>query len=333
MQDKPLASVSLNLDNLWTYLKTHGDPAWEARPSFLRAFVPLALDVCDAAGIRVTFFVIGLDAEREENAEVLQAITRRGHEIANHSFEHDPWPVGQTRAQLADDVARAEEAIVRVTGQRPVGFRGPAYSWSPALLEVLEQRGYAYDASAMPTYLGPLARAYFFRTSRLNARERARRGALFGTFRDGLRPVAPYWWLLGEGRALLEIPITTLPAIKTPFHLSYLLYMSRFSEWAALAYLRLAVAACRLTGIEPSFILHPLDLLGSDQVPELKFFPGMDLTGERKRSFCLKALAVLSESFSLVTMSAHAAALRTRWNLHAFYPAPLALAPPPRTAP
>jgi hypothetical protein len=333
VQDKPLASVSLNLDNLWTYLKTHGDPAWETRPSFLRTFVPMALDVCDAAGIRITFFVIGLDAEREENAEVLQEIARRGHEIANHSYEHEPWLQGHTKEQLSQDVMRAEEAILGLTGQRPVGFRGPAYSWSPALLEVLAELGYVYDASALPTYLGPLARAYYFRTTRFNARERALRGALFGTFRDGRRPVAPYWWLLGEGRALLEIPITTLPAIKTPFHLSYLLYLSRYSEWLALAYLRVAIAACRLSGIEPSFLLHPLDLLGSNQAPDLKFFPGMDLAGERKRSFCLKALAVLSESFSMVTMSAHAAALRARWNLHALYPASLAVVPPPRPAP
>jgi hypothetical protein len=333
VQDKPVASISLNLDNLWTYLKTHGNPAWEARPTFLREFLPMALDVCDAAGIRITFFVIGLDAEREENAEVLQEITRRGHEIANHSFEHEPWLQSHTKVQLADDVARAEEAIVRVTGQRPIGFRGPAYSWSPALLEVLEERGYVYDASALPTYVGPLARAYYFRTTRFNARERARRRALFGTFRDGRRPVAPYWWLLGEGRALLEIPITTLPGIKMPFHLSYLLYLSRYSEWLALSYLRLAVGACRLAGIEPSFLLHPLDLLGSDQAPELKFFPGMDLPGERKRKFFLRALGVLGESFTLVTMSAHAAALRARWNLHALYPASLAVVPPPRTAP
>jgi hypothetical protein len=26
---KPLASLSLDLDNLWSYMKTHGDPGWE----------------------------------------------------------------------------------------------------------------------------------------------------------------------------------------------------------------------------------------------------------------------------------------------------------------
>jgi len=49
-----------------------------------------------------------------------------------------------------------------------------------------------------------------------------------------------------------------------------------------LAYLRTALGLCRATGTEPSFLLHPLDLLGGDQVRELSFFPGMDLTGREK---------------------------------------------------
>ena len=32
---KPLASLSLDLDNEWSYLKTHGDVSWEALPSHL----------------------------------------------------------------------------------------------------------------------------------------------------------------------------------------------------------------------------------------------------------------------------------------------------------
>ena len=88
--------------------------------------------------------------------------------------------------------------------------------------------------------------------------------------RRRLRPVAPYKWRLPSGRSLLEIPVTTIPIIKTPFHLSYLLYLSRYSGTAMMAYLRTAIASCRLMGVEPSFLLHPLDLLGGDQAPALK---------------------------------------------------------------
>ena len=37
LMDKPLASLSLDLDNQWSYMKTHGDPGWESLPSYLGA--------------------------------------------------------------------------------------------------------------------------------------------------------------------------------------------------------------------------------------------------------------------------------------------------------
>ncbi len=62
-------------------------------------------------------------------------------------------------------------------------------------------------------------------------------------------------------------------------------------------------------GVQPSFLLHPLDFLGAEQAPGLSFFPGMDLSGERKRDLVVRALAVLAESFRLVPMEYHADAI------------------------
>ncbi len=312
---RPLASVSLDADNLWSYMKTHGDPGWEARPSYLGVFFPPVLDALDQLGLRITFFCVGVDADRDENAAAFGTLTARGHEIGNHSYEHEPWLHRYSRDQLSEELTRTEDALERVTGQRPLGFRGPGYSWSPELLELLAERGYRYDASTLPTYLGPLARRYYFMTARLSAEQRRERAALFGTFGDGLRPVKPYLWALPSGRRMLELPVTTFPVLKVPFHLSYLLYLSRRSEGLMLAYLRTALAACRLTGTEPSFLLHPLDLLGGDQVRELAFFPGMDLTGKRKIALFLKVLGVLGEHFRLVNMSEHALVITGRGGL------------------
>jgi hypothetical protein len=58
--------------------------------------------------------------------------------------------------------------------------------------------------------------------------------------------------------------------------------------------------------VEPSFLLHPLDLLGADQVPELPFFPGMDLPTERKRSVFMEVLDLLADQFEIVTVGTHA---------------------------
>ena len=322
--DRPLASISLDLDDLWTYLRTHGDPGWSSRPSYLETVVPLALDALDHAGVKLTFFVVGSDAANPRNARLLRSIVERGHEVGNHSFEHEPWLHRLSPTQLEAEVVRTQDAVAQVTGQRPIGFRGPGYSWSPELLDLLEQLGYLYDASTLPTYLGPIARQYYFWTSRLEPGERARRSALFGKFEDGFRPTRAYRWELADGRTLLEIPVTTFPGVKVPFHLSYLHYISRWSERLALVYLRSGLLACKFANISPSFILHPLDLISAEEAPQLTFFPGMSRPSRRKLEFFHQVLQVYLRSFSLVPMAVQARALLSE--------APLALRHPGRPA-
>ena len=306
---RPPASLSLDLDDLWSYLRTRGDPSWEGRPSYLPEFLPRMLEILDRLGVKITFFVVGFDAIQAANRPHLRAIAERGHEIGNHSFAHECWLHRYSRVELEADIERAEEALHAATGHRPTGFRGPGFSWSPDLFEVLARRKYVYDASTLPTFLGPLARLYFLASTDLGAVERKQRAALFGSFRDGFRPNKPYRWLLTEGRTLLEIPVTTIPVIKAPFHLSYLLYLSRFSVPLMRAYLDSALTMCRALKVEPSFLLHPLDLLSGDQVPELSFFPGMDIPGPRKERLFSEVLDVLASSFELKTMGEQAASI------------------------
>lgn len=308
----PVGSVSLDTDNLWSYLKTHGDDSWRRWPSYLDRFVPLALDALDEVGLPITFFIVGRDAELAPDREVLRSIVEAGHHVGNHSYEHEPWLHRYSRDAVVKEVSRAENAIASCTGERPTGFRGPGFSWSADVLEVLAERGYRYDASTLPTFVGPLARAYYFRSTRLSAEQREERASLFGGFSDGFRPTRPYRWQLASGPSLLEIPVSTIPLVKAPFHLTYLLYLSRVSERLMWAYLRSAIAAHRALGMGPSFLLHPLDLLSGEEVPELRFFPGMDLPAARKRDLFVRILKLLREHFSLGPMATHAEALEAQ---------------------
>ncbi|MGB7304606.1 MAG: polysaccharide deacetylase family protein, partial [Burkholderiaceae bacterium] len=205
---RPIASFSLDVDNLWSYMKIHGDDGWESRPSYLDTFIPYSLEVLKRADARITYFIVGLDAAREENHAALRSIVEAGHEVGNHSYEHEPWLHEYSVQQLRDELGTAHDAITSATGQAPTGFRGPGFSWSEDTLKVLHELGYAYDASTLPTYLGPIARAYYFWTAKLTPEERAKRKGLFGKFADGLRPVKPYIWNLGDDKRLLEIPVT-----------------------------------------------------------------------------------------------------------------------------
>jgi hypothetical protein len=302
----PIASLSLDLDNHWSYLKTHGDPAWRSYPSYLDVAVPRILAVLRSLGLRATVFVVGQDAALPKNHQALRALADAGYEIGNHSFHHEPWLHDYTDAQIEIEVALAEKHIRRATGQTPVGFRGPGYSSSEATLAVLSRRGYLYDASSLPTFLGPLARAYYFFGAKLTPEQKQQRSALFGRFRDGFRPLAPHWRQTAGDRRILEIPVTTMPVFRLPIHVSYLLYLMRFSRTAALAYFRGAMALCRLRHLEPSLLLHPLDFLGRDDVADLSFFPAMSRTAEEKLALVRRVLQMLSEHFCVVTMREHA---------------------------
>jgi hypothetical protein len=314
---KPLASISLDLDNQWSYMKIHGDAGWEGYPSYFDIFLPHVLDLLDELNLRITFFIVGRDAAIDQNKPYLREITLRGHEVGNHSYNHESWLQKYSSADLRNEIDGAHQQITQTTGKEPVGFRGPGFSWSPDLLEVLADRGYLFDASTLPTYLGPLARMYYFAKSDLSNEERKDRSELFGSFRDGLRTVKPYLWMLNSGRAILEIPVTTIPVIKAPFHLSYLLYLSRFSGLLMSFYLNCAIYMCKMTGTSPSFLLHPLDLIGGDKLTALSFFPGMDLSSEKKSQVFCSVIKTLSKHFELANMSTHARDLLENGNMKA----------------
>jgi hypothetical protein len=302
---KPVATLSIDLDDLWAYLKTAGKPGWEEAPSYLPLVLPRIREILARRAIRLTVFVVGRDAAKAENREQLAGLAADGHEIANHSFDHESWLSRRPREVIAADIAAADEAIEAATGQRPVGFRGPSFGLSSSLLSVLAERGYRYDASTFPTFLGPLARLYYRLRSGSAPKADDNRKLLFGSLKDGLRPLKPYTWEI-EGRSLVEMPVTTFPLARTPIHFTYLVYLAGFSPWLARTYLRTALLACRLAGVSPSLLLHPPEFLGADEAPALRFFPGMGVSLETKLALVEDALGVLVESFEIVPMREHA---------------------------
>ena len=87
---KPLASISLDLDNLWSYMKIHGDAGW-ARSLVPGSSVEIVVDRFRAHGLT------GDDLRRRtrrgarQERAAMRAIADAGHEIGNHSFSHEPW--------------------------------------------------------------------------------------------------------------------------------------------------------------------------------------------------------------------------------------------------
>lgn len=299
------ASLSLDLDNKWSYMMVHGDPGWRSLPSYLDAVVPRFLELLDAHALKITVFIVGKDAAMPEHRAVLRSIVDAGHEVGNHSHSHEPWLHKGSREELELEITRAEEAIESATGSRPLGFRGPGYARSPRILDILARRGYAYDASVLSTWIGPFARAYYLRSTQLQPDDVQRRSELFGSFADGFGPNRRHLATTPSG-TIAVVPVTTMPLLRVPIHLSYVMHLRTMSRSLARSYVRAALHACRISGTEPSLLLHPLDFIGADECPELAFFPGMQLPVEGRIEMADYFLTALRSTFEVVPLSRHA---------------------------
>ena len=302
---KPFASLSLDLDNKWSYMKTHGDAGWESFPSYLDVVCPRVVDFMNQRELTMTFFIVGQDAALKKNHEALRCLSAAGHEIGNHSFHHEPWLHLYSEKQVKDELQMAQDYIEEATGEVTAGFRGPGFSIAPSVIQCLSNMGYAYDASEFPTYLGPLARAYYFMTADLSKEELKKRDQLFGKFSEGFKTLRPHR-LPGDGIDLIEIPVTTMPVFKVPIHLSYVLYLGQFSPLLARTYFRFALMMCRITNVEPSLLLHPLDFMGEDDKTGLDFFPAMNMPSSAKLDLAGEIIDYYASTFNVGTMMEHA---------------------------
>lgn len=303
MKELPIAPLSLDLDNAWSFLKVYGREGWRTAPSYLELVVPRVLDHLDQRDWEITFFVVGRDADAEP--DVIQALSRAGHEVANHSYVHNPWLHDYSIIELHEEMEKAEDAITSATGVPPVGFRGPGYSLSSQALKVLAERGYRYDASVFRNLAAPAARLYFFRHATLTIEERHRLRFLFGSLRQMRLPNTFFTWDIAFESSLAELPVTTVPFLGLPFHFSYLIHLGTFSQRLAQWYLETAIWLCQRTGTTPSLLLHPLDFLGESEAPELEAFPGMKISKRQKLEILAGIFDVLAKHYRFVSLNSY----------------------------
>jgi peptidoglycan/xylan/chitin deacetylase (PgdA/CDA1 family) len=112
-----------------------------------RVAVPRILERYRRMDVRQTFFVPGWCMER--HPDLMRAIVADGHEIGLHGYVHEVASTLGSRAAEAELLERALEAMDRVLGRRPSGWRAPVYGFSPDTAELLVQAGISYDSSLM----------------------------------------------------------------------------------------------------------------------------------------------------------------------------------------
>jgi len=131
----------------------HDDPTTAVRLGIMshqmfgpKVGVPRILDMLARLGVRSTFFVPGYTAERYP--DLVRRIVAEGHEIGHHGHLHEPLQ-GLDADQEAALLDRGLEALDRVAGVRPRGFRAPMGEISFHTPALLAERGFDYDSSLM----------------------------------------------------------------------------------------------------------------------------------------------------------------------------------------
>lgn len=220
---KPPAFLQVDVDGLWTVRQCYGravgdtfhtDPVWQQG---MREFLALF----DALRVKAGFFLVGRDLEVPSKRRMALEIAEAGHEIANHSYTHR---IGLTKLKtdaLKREIELAHDTIVEAGLPEPVGFRSPGYDVDERVLAVVRAMGYAYDASVLPSAMGPVMRiadAWIARRIQLEKRQ-------FGRTIYVRAPRIPYFpnhhaiWKrlpLGEPGRMMEVPVSTLPPFGLP---------------------------------------------------------------------------------------------------------------------
>lgn len=108
--------------------------------------MPRILAMLKRRGLQATFFCPGYTAERYP--DLLRRVRDEGHEIAHHGYLHEAIQ-GMSVQQEADVLDRGLDALERVAGVRPIGYRAPMWETTYDTASLLLDRGFLYDSSLM----------------------------------------------------------------------------------------------------------------------------------------------------------------------------------------
>lgn len=108
--------------------------------------MPRILAMLKRLELKATFFCPGYTAERYP--DLVRQVRDEGHELAHHGYLHEAIQ-GMTEQQEADVLDRGLDALERVAGIRPVGYRAPMWETTYSTARLLLDRGFLYDSSLM----------------------------------------------------------------------------------------------------------------------------------------------------------------------------------------
>jgi hypothetical protein len=291
------AFVSVDVDTVDRHLQGYGVADAPACHLVYERAIPRLLDLAEQTGLRLTFFMLGRDANAQR--ALLRDIVRRGHEVASHSFTH-PQPFRTlSDADLQFELGASRASLTAACGTEVVGFRAPAWDADERVLRMARAVGYRYDASAFPSVAVLANRAAVLLRSGGESRAHAARQVLeMGGLGQLTGPTAVHEVALAAGEKLLEIPISVTPTLRLPVYHTLTYLLPEFAQ-------RSLYRAVLRSGRPLSYVLHAVDALGASEDavdPRLGRHPGMSLRLDEK-------LKRLRQTFSRIALDYRSARL------------------------
>ncbi len=148
-ESRPLNAISVDVED---WLQSTIDPKLPLTERFYHN-THKVLDAFAQRGVKGTFFVLGLAAEKAP--DMVRAIADAGHEVQSHGYGHE-LVYTLTPDQFRADLERARKLLEDITGRRIYAYRAPAFSirvenlWA---LDVIVETGHTYDSSVFPVVM------------------------------------------------------------------------------------------------------------------------------------------------------------------------------------
>jgi hypothetical protein len=177
-------------------------------------------ELLDEYDQKITFFVVANLCDN--HLDILEEIRDRGHEIASHSYTH-PNLTDLNQEEIEREVKESKERLERELDIQVKGFRAPELRINEQVYEELENAGYEYDSSKIPSLKIP-------------------------------------GWYGGYGKykphrkgGITEIPVSANPVTKTPISGFFFRFLGR-------KHLHWSIRELHKRDITPVIYLHPYEL-------------------------------------------------------------------------
>lgn len=102
-------------------------------------YTPQILDLLKKYRVKATFFVVGKKAK--DFPQVIQRINNEGHEIANHTYNHE-YNAMITEEKLTKELKKTDEVVKAITSKSMTLYRPVAGIYNDTIMNTATKQGY-----------------------------------------------------------------------------------------------------------------------------------------------------------------------------------------------